>query len=49
MHLSEVMTIAMASPTPRANAFHGSGYKTFKEFYTNGTCYKVGVERFPTW
>ena len=26
MHLSEVMTIA--------NAFHGSGYKTFKEFYT---------------
>ncbi|MEH1837173.1 MAG: hypothetical protein V7L20_00020 [Nostoc sp.] len=34
MHLSEVMTIAMASPTPRANAFHGSGYRTFKEFYT---------------
>ncbi|YAG15418.1 hypothetical protein NSTC745_04782 [Nostoc sp. DSM 114161] len=26
MHLSEVMTIA--------NAFHGSGYRTFKEFYT---------------
>jgi hypothetical protein len=26
MHLSEVMTIAIA--------FHGSGYKTFKEFYT---------------
>lgn len=26
MHLSEVMTIAIA--------FHGSGYRTFKEFYT---------------
>jgi hypothetical protein len=26
MHLSEVMTIVIA--------FHGSGYKTFKEFYT---------------
>jgi hypothetical protein len=26
MHISEVMTIAIA--------FHGSGYKTFKEFYT---------------
>jgi hypothetical protein len=26
MHLSEVMTVVIA--------FHGSGYKTFKEFYT---------------
>lgn len=26
IHLSEVMTIAIA--------FHGSGYRTFKEFYT---------------
>ncbi|MEH1908514.1 MAG: hypothetical protein V7L05_26880 [Nostoc sp.] len=33
MHLSEVMTIALAKLT-EGIAFHGSGYRTFKEFYT---------------
>ncbi|MFQ4142884.1 hypothetical protein [Chlorogloeopsis sp. ULAP02] len=34
MYLSEVMTIVRVLRTRCANAFHGSGYRTFKEFYT---------------
>jgi hypothetical protein len=33
MCLSEIMTIALAKLT-EGIAFHGSGYRTFKEFYT---------------
>ncbi|MDJ0691404.1 MAG: hypothetical protein QNJ41_23225 [Xenococcaceae cyanobacterium MO_188.B32] len=35
MSLSEVMTIAIRRSLPvKLGAFHGSGYRTFKEFYT---------------
>lgn len=34
MHLSEVITIASLLRRSNAYAFHGSGYRTFKEFYT---------------
>ncbi|MGK7936024.1 MAG: hypothetical protein AB4206_09545 [Xenococcaceae cyanobacterium] len=37
MSLSEVMTIAIRRSLPvKLGVFHGSGYRTFKEFYLTG-------------
>jgi len=40
LHLSEVITIVIA--------FHGSGFRTNKSFYTLQCC-RIGEEPFPSW